>query len=120
MARYTICNKRADILKEWLLALYANNESYYWATVTSGVPDGTDLEELLEDLMVGEYDYCIDDTLKMFKNVREKYAHFGWYFQDEHKTIFDIEKAVRNIESKIGELPTKIYRKSGYNIYDLR
>lgn len=77
----TIAVKRAELLKEWVLAQYGNNENYYYSTLLTGIPDGDALETVIEDLQDGFYDDDIDDTLDMYRRVRERYEKDGYYYR---------------------------------------
>lgn len=74
----TIAVKRAELLKEWVLAQSGNNENYYYSTLFTGIPDGDPIETVVEDLKDGEYDEDIDDALDMYKRVRERYQKDGF------------------------------------------
>ena len=76
----TIAVKRAELLKEWVLAQFGNNENYYYSTLLTGIPDGDTLETVIEDLQDGFYDDDIDDTLDMYRRVRERYEKDGYYY----------------------------------------
>lgn len=77
----TIAVKRAELLKEWVLAQYGNNENYYYSTLYTGIPDGDTLETVIGDLHDGFYDDDIDDRLDMYRRVRERYKKDGYYYQ---------------------------------------
>lgn len=96
--------KRAQLLKEWLLACYSNNECYYDATLYTGIPDGDSYEDVLDDLRGGYYDEDIDDMIYMYVRVRALYADDGWYIG--HKLYNTMEEALEAIPEKI---PEKIY-----------
>ena len=78
----TIAVKRAELLKEWFLAQYGNNENYYYSTLYTGIPDGDTMETVIEDLQDGFYDDDIDDRLDMYRRVRERYEKDGYYYND--------------------------------------
>lgn len=96
--------KRAQLLKEWLLACYSNNEYYYDATLYTGIPDGDSYEDVLDDLRGGFYDEELDYMLDMYARVRTRYADDGWYI---HRKLYTtMEEALKAIPEKI---PEKIY-----------
>ena len=75
----TITVKRAELLREWILAQYGNNENYYYSTLYTGIPDGDTIETVVEDLQTGFYDDDIDDRLDMYRRVRKRYEKDGYY-----------------------------------------
>lgn len=104
----TITEKRAELYKEWRLAVYGNDEGYYCSTLTMGIPDGDTSENVLEDLQDGFYDEDIMGTINLYKKAKERYSGAGWcvgsiIYMDEEQALFDI--AYRE-----GKFPTKIYK----------
>lgn len=79
----TIAVKRAELLKEWVLAQFGNNENYYYSTLLTGIPDGDTMETVIEDLQDGFYDDDIDDVLDMYHRVRERYEKDGYYYRGQ-------------------------------------
>lgn len=90
----TIGIKRAKLMRAWVKAQYGNNEEYYFYTLSEGVPDGTDLPTLLEDLQAGEYDAYIDETLAVYDYAEKKYAKDGYYYKGQvyqnPEVLFDL------------------------------
>lgn len=105
--RRTIAVKRAELLKEWLLAVHGNNESYYSATLWTGIPDGDDFDTVMEDLQSGFYDDDIDNMLAMYKRVRQKYEKDGFY---HNGNVF--HNGVDCLDAAGYDLPDKIMKKS--------
>ena len=75
----TIAVKRAELFREWVLATLANNEEYYFSTLSLGIPDGDSEDVVFEDLMFGEYDDEIDDTLEVYSRAKSRYSKDGYY-----------------------------------------
>lgn len=75
----TIADKRAELFREWVLATLANNEYYYFSTLSLGIPDGDSEEVVMEDLMSGFYDDEIDDTLEVYYIAKSRYGKDGYY-----------------------------------------
>ena len=75
----TIATKRAELFREWVLATLANNEEYYFSTLSLGIPDGDSEDVVFEDLMFGEYDDDIDDTLEVYSRAKSRYGKDGYY-----------------------------------------
>ena len=75
----TIATKRAELFREWVLATLANNEEYYFSTLYLGIPDGDSEDVVFEDLMFGEYDDDIDDTLEVYSRAKSRYGKDGYY-----------------------------------------
>ena len=98
----TIAVKRAELLKEWFLAQFGNNENYYYSTLLTGIPDGDTLETVIEDLQDGFYDDDIDDTLDMYRRVRERYEKDGFYYN---------ERLYGNAESLLADVGLKSLEK---------
>lgn len=104
----TITEKRAELYKEWRLAVYANDGDYYNSTLILGVPDDDTMETLLEDLQDGFYDEDIMETLEVYKRAKKRYGAAGWYIGD---TVYmDEAQAIVEIEYIEGKMPTKIYK----------
>lgn len=104
----TITEKRAELYKEWRLAVYGNDEYYYNSTLTMGIPDGDTLETVLEDLQEGFYDDDIMDTINLYKWAKKRYESAGWYigeivYMSEAQALVEIEHAE-------GKLPARIYK----------
>ena len=77
----TITVKRAELLREWILAQFGNNGNYYYSTLCTGIPDGDTIETVMEDLQTGFYDDDIDNMLDMYRRVRERYEKDGYYWR---------------------------------------
>lgn len=97
----SIVQKRVDLYFEWLLALYANDETYYEVTLMDGIPDGDDPHTVMEDLNNGEYDDYIDDMIDLYARAKKRYGKHGWYvnevlYKDEDKAIDAITKDIMN------------------------
>ena len=75
----TIAVKRAELFREWVLATLANNEEYYFSTLSLGIPDGDSEDVVMEDLMSGFYDDDIDDTLEVYSRAKSRYGRAGYY-----------------------------------------
>ena len=75
----TIAVKRAELFREWMLATLANNEEYYFSTLSLGIPDGESEGMVMEDLMCGEYDDDIDETLEVYSRAKSRYGSAGYY-----------------------------------------
>lgn len=105
MSRVTIGTKRAELFREWLCALYGNNESWYYRTLTLGVPDGDDMETVLEDLQDGLYDEGIDETLEMYRNCHKRYEKDGYYYKENLYASVDTILEILGIE-----IPVKILK----------
>ena len=75
----TIATKRAKLFREWVLATLANNEEYYFSTLSLGIPDGDSEDVVFEDLMFGEYDDDIDETLEVYSRAKSRYGKDGYY-----------------------------------------
>ena len=74
-----ITAKRAELFREWVLATLANNEEYYFSTLSLGIPDGEDEDMVMDDLMSGFYDDDIDDTLEVYSIAKSRYGKDGYY-----------------------------------------
>ena len=79
----TIAVKRAELFREWVLATLANNEEYYFSTLSLGIPDGEDEDMVMDDLMSGFYDDDIDDTLEVYSRSKSRYGKDGYYVNDK-------------------------------------
>lgn len=101
----TIAVKRAELLKEWVLAQNGNNENYYYSTLFTGIPDGDTMETVIEDLQDGFYDNDIDDRLDMYRRVRERYEKDGYYYRE--RLYDDAESLLSAIGLKSLEKITK-------------
>lgn len=100
-----ITNKRAELLREWLLACNANNESYYDFTLLECIPDGDTLDDVLFDLQDGFYDDELENMIRIYKMAKRRYSKDGWYvcgtlYMDENKAV-----SAMNIS-----IPEKIYK----------
>ena len=72
--------KRAELLYEWLSAIYANDTRYYESTLALGIPDGNTPDMVLADLQCGEYDDDIDELLAVYRKARKLYGGAGYYY----------------------------------------
>lgn len=106
----TITQKRAELLKEWILARHGNNEAYYDCTLYTGVPDGDTMETVIEDLQEGWYDEEIDEMLAMYERARKRYEADGYYFHG--KVFYDSGVFLRVAGYK---LPDRIKKNGNYN-----
>lgn len=105
----TITVKRAELLKEWVLAQFGNNENYYYSTLYTGIPDGDTSETVIEDLQDGFYDDDMDDRLDMYCRVRERYEKDGYYYRGR---LYD---NAESLLAAIGvKLPEKITKNGNY------
>ena len=75
----TIAVKRAELFREWVLATLANNEEYYFSTLSLGIPDGESEDMVMDDLMSGFYDDDIDDALEVYSRAKSQYGKAGYY-----------------------------------------
>lgn len=108
----TIAVKRAELLREWLFAVYANDTVYYESTLMLGIPDGDDLEMVLEDLQEGFYDDDIDEMLEMYARVRSRHEKHGFYYNGQvYHSGYDCLDAAGYI------LPDRIKKNGEYKIY---
>lgn len=106
----TIAEKRAALLKEWVLARYGNNEAYYECTLYTGVPDGDTMEMVVDDLQDGWYDEEIDEMLAMYERASKRYGADGYYFNGI--VIMDSEEFLRAAGYK---LPDRIKKSGNYS-----
>lgn len=105
----TIAVKRAELLKEWVLAIFGNNQNYYHSTLYEGIPDCDTSETVIEDLQDGFYDDDMDDVLDMYRRVRERYGKDGYYYRGR------LYKKPESLLSAIGvKLPDKIVKNGNY------
>lgn len=105
----TITVKRAELLKEWVLAQFGNNENYYYSTLYTGIPDGDTSETVMEDLQDGFYDDDMDDMLYMYRRVRERYGKDGYYYRGR------LCNNAESLLSAIGvQLPDRITKNGNY------
>lgn len=109
--RKTVAVKRADLLREWLLSIHGNNESYHEATICTGIPDGDDLETVLDDLQDGFYDDDLDEMLKMYARVRNQYEKDGFYYNG---LVF--HNGLDCLDAAGYRLPEKILKNKKYTI----
>ena len=79
----TIAVKRAELFREWVLATLANNEEYYFSTLSLGIPDGESEDMVMDDLMSGFYDDDIDDALDVYSRAKARYGKAGYYVNDK-------------------------------------
>lgn len=108
----TIAVKRAELLREWLFAVYANDGNYYQSTLMLGIPDGDDLEMVLEDLQDGWYDNDIDEMLEVYIKARERYGKNGYYYNNHvYHSGYDCLDAAGYV------LPQRITKTGEYHIY---
>ena len=96
-----ITAKRAELFREWVLATLANNEEYYFSTLSLGIPDGEDEDMVMDDLMSGFYDEDIDDTLEVYSRAKSRYGSAGYYVNG--KLYYDETDALKAYGHKIPE-----------------
>ena len=102
-----ITAKRAELFREWVLATLANNEEYYFSTLSLGIPDGEDEDMVMDDLMSGFYDDDIDDTLEVYSIAKSRYGKDGYYVNGK---LYDSETdALKAYGHKIPEHIFKFY-----------
>lgn len=102
----TIAVKRAELLKEWFRAKYANDEDYYYFTLVDGIPDGDTYETVMDDLKTGVYDDCIDEILACYNTAKRRYSFSGYYYNG------NVYHSIDTLLDVIGRvLPDKIYKK---------
>ena len=102
-----ITAKRAELFREWVLATLANNEEYYFSTLSLGIPDGEDEDMVMDDLMSGFYDEDIDDTLEVYSRAKSRYGSAGYYVNG--KLYYDETDALKAYGHKIPEHIFKFY-----------
>ena len=86
----------------------ANDERYYLATLTLGIPDGTTHEDGFDEIKHGEYDECIDEILGVYEEARIRYGGSGYIIggalsvpgDDQYKRLMYM-------------LPARIYKTKG-------
>lgn len=88
-----LTEKRAKLYREWLLATIANDEAYYYSTLMTGIPDGDDMETVMDDLTTGEYDEDIDNMLATYDRAKRHYGKSGYYVAE--KVIYNEDEAIR-------------------------
>lgn len=110
MKKQTITQKRASLFREWLLATLGNDERYYCCTLVEGIPDGDDIETVLDDLAGGFYDDYLDEMIELYLRAKKRYAKSGWYVNGQ--LVFDESEALVQGLKGTGYLPPKrIYKK---------
>ena len=102
-----ITAKRAELFREWVLATLANNEEYYFSTLSLGIPDGESDDMVMDDLMSGFYDDDIDDTLEVYSRAKSRYGSAGYYVNG--KLYYDETDALKAYGHKIPEHIFKFY-----------
>ena len=103
----TIAVKRAELFREWVLATLANNEEYYFSTLSLGIPDGEDEDMVMDDLMSGFYDDDIDEMLEVYSRAKSRYGKAGYYVNGK---LYDNETdALRAYGCSIPERIHKVY-----------
>lgn len=102
-----ITAKRAELFREWVLATLANNEEYYFSTLSLGIPDGEDEDMVMDDLMSGFYDEDIDEMLEVYSIAKSRYGNAGYYVNGK---LYDNETdALKAYGHKIPEHIFKFY-----------
>lgn len=102
-----ITAKRAELFREWVLATLANNEEYYFSTLSLGIPDGDSEDMVIDDLMSGFYDDDIDDTLEVYSRAKTRYAKDGYYVNG--KLYYNETDALKAYGCTIPERIHKVY-----------
>ena len=97
----TIATKRAELFREWVLATLANNEEYYFSTLSLGIPDGEDEDMVMDDLECGFYDDDIDEMLEVYSIAKARYGKAGYYVNG--KLYHNETDALRAYGHKIAE-----------------
>lgn len=112
--RKTIAVKRAELLREWMFAKFANDECYYDYTLMMGIPDGDSLSMVLEDLQDGFYDDYIDEIIGVYLRARKMYGEAGYYYNGNvyHNGLDCLDAAGY-------ELPEKITKTGKYSMPEL-
>lgn len=100
--------KRAELYKEWRLAVYANDGNYYTRTLWTGIPDGDTTETVLFDLQDGFYDDDMAEMISLYNRVKASCKEAGWFVGDS--VYYDERSAIEAIERLEGKLPKKIYK----------
>ena len=98
----TIAVKRAELFREWVLATLANNEEYYFSTLSLGIPDGEDEDMVMDDLECGFYDDDIDEMLEVYSRAKFRYGSAGYYVNG--KLYYDETDALKAYGHKIPEM----------------
>lgn len=113
--RRTIAVKRAELLREWMFAKFANDEHYYYSTLMMGIPDGDSLSTVLEDLQDGFYDHDIDKTINVYLRAKKAYSEHGYYYNGNvyHNGLDCLDAAGY-------ELPEKITKTGKYSMPELK
>ena len=101
----TIAVNRAELFREWVLATLANNEEYYFSTLSLGIPDGEDEDMVMADLMRGFYDDDIDEMLEVYSIAKSLYGKDGYYVHG--KLYYDETDALTAYGRTI---PKRIYK----------
>ena len=101
----TIAVKRAELFREWVLATLANNEEYYFSTLSLGIPDGESEDMVFEDLMFGEYDDDIDEMLEVYSRAKSRYSKDGYYVNGK---LYDNETDALKAYGRT--IPKRIYK----------
>ena len=96
-----ITAKRAELFREWILATLANNEEYYFSTLSLGIPDGEDEDMVMDDLMSGFYDEDIDEMLEVYSIAKSRYGNAGYYVNG--KLYYNETDALKAYGHKIPE-----------------
>ncbi len=110
--RRTIAVKRAELLKEWMFAIFANDEHYYYDTLMMGIADGTPLLTVLKDLQDGFYDDDIDETIDVYLRAKRMYGKSGYYHNGNvYRNGLDC------LDAAGYKLPEKITKTGKYSIY---
>lgn len=102
-----IKQKREKLFREWVLALYGNNEEYYYSTLGCGIPDGDSVEDVCNDLLDGFYDEDIDFTLFVYETAKESYARDGYYVRGN---VYKEDDAWHIISSMLKEKHPEVYK----------
>lgn len=103
----TIAVKRAELFREWVLATLANNEEYYFSTLSLGIPDGEDEDMVMDDLECGFYDDDIDEMLEVYSRAKSRYSKAGYYVNG--KLYYNETDALTAYGHKIPEHIFKFY-----------
>ena len=101
----TIAVKRAELFREWVLATLANNEEYYFSTLSLGIPDGDSEDMAMDDLMSGFYDDDIDEMLEVYSRAKLWYGKDGYYVNDN---LYDNETDALKAYGRT--IPKRIYK----------
>ena len=101
----TIAVKRAELFREWVLAIIANDGDYYMSTLSLGIPDGDNKDTVMDDLMSGFYDDDIDDTLEVYSRAKSRYGKAGYYVNGK---LYDNETDA--LKAYGCSIPKRIYK----------